>query len=176
MACQSFGPTPILISKLSNSSIYKGWASFDLYRESSVSLRSGGGISGAVAVDTYAESRIQSDWGRVLVNFPAGAVDSPLEGTSEGRRADDKVSTAEKDNIPQPPTESPEGFIEVGTTTRVGTKMHLKFASPELTWVMEDEQHGSPNHVQWVRLDHHLDSLTGSMGRGNDQCRPINKL
>ncbi|RAQ66659.1 hypothetical protein AFCA_000187 [Aspergillus flavus] len=120
-------------ASLAGKSIYKGWASFDLYRESSVSLRSGGGNSGAVAVDTYAESRIQSDWGRVLVNFPAGAVDSPLEGTSEGRRADDKVSTAEKDNISRPLAESPKGFIEVGTTTRVGIKMHLKFASPWLS-------------------------------------------
>ncbi|GFF36743.1 hypothetical protein IFM51744_03226 [Aspergillus udagawae] len=115
---------------LAGESIYKGWASFDLYWESSVALRSGGGNSGAVVVGRYAESRIQSDWGCVLVNFPAGAVDSPLQGRSEGRRVDDKVSTAENDNISQPLAESPKGFIEVGTTTRVGIKMDLKFASP----------------------------------------------
>ncbi|KAF5862395.1 hypothetical protein ETB97_011752 [Aspergillus alliaceus] len=34
-------------ASLAGKSIYKGWASFDLYRESSVSLRSGGGNSGA---------------------------------------------------------------------------------------------------------------------------------
>ncbi|KAB8257039.1 hypothetical protein BDV32DRAFT_152679 [Aspergillus pseudonomiae] len=39
--------------------------------------------------------------------------------------------------------------------------MHLKFASPELTWVMEDEQHGSPNHVQWLAYLKELGMLFG---------------
>ncbi|CAG7942048.1 unnamed protein product [Penicillium salamii] len=81
-------------SSLAGKSIYKGWASFDLYRESRVNLRSSGGNSGAVAVDGYAESRIQSDWGRVRVDFPAGGTEAPLEGDSEGRRVEDKVSTS----------------------------------------------------------------------------------
>lgn len=60
--------------------LYKGRAFFELYKETSVTLESGKGRAGAVPCSGYVESRLESNWGRSSVNFPAGAVGTPDDG------------------------------------------------------------------------------------------------
>jgi hypothetical protein len=106
--------------------IYKGWAAFNIYRETSAHIQS---TSGGVAVSGYMQARAKSDWGHFPVNFPAGAVGAPDPGAAEGQRLYDRVSKA-PDNELEAVGEEASGAIEVGATIRVGLHVEITPVPP----------------------------------------------
>ncbi|KAJ6194672.1 hypothetical protein J3E72DRAFT_198535 [Bipolaris maydis] len=109
-------------------SLYKGWAFFTAYKEASVDLASGDNVVGAVPFSGYAESRIQSNWGLYNVHFPAGATITPSTGTGEGSRVEDEVSKSTNNKLNA--LSKSKGWIEVGTTVRVGLMVGMSFSKP----------------------------------------------
>jgi hypothetical protein len=108
--------------------IYKGWAFFTAYKETSVDLASGDNVVGAVPFSGYAESRIKSDWGQYNVHFPAGATITPHTGTGEGGRLGDQVSKST--NVKLNPLSTSKGWVETGSTVRVGLLVGMSFSKP----------------------------------------------
>ncbi|KAJ8110045.1 hypothetical protein OPT61_g7002 [Boeremia exigua] len=113
---------------VSGHSIYKGWAFFTAYKESSVDLASGDNVVGAVSFSGYAESRIQSNWGRYNVHFPSGATTTQNTGTGEGQRLGDEVSKSSNNKLNA--LSKSKGWIEVGATVRVGLTVGMSFSKP----------------------------------------------
>jgi chitinase len=109
--------------------IYKGWAFFTAYKETGVTLRSTNGKSGAVPFSGYMEARVKADWGRYNVHFPDGATVTPHVGAGEGGRDEDEVSKSDKNKL-IPVEKTPSGFVEVGSTVRLGLQVGMAFSKP----------------------------------------------
>ncbi|OAL51441.1 hypothetical protein IQ07DRAFT_586945 [Pyrenochaeta sp. DS3sAY3a] len=120
---KNFGETGVAGHQL-----FKGWAFFTAYKESSIDLASGDNVVGAVAFSGYAESRIKSNWGLYNVHFPAGATITPGTGSGEGNRLEDQVSKSGNNKLNA--LSKSKGWIETGTTVRVGLMVGMAFSKP----------------------------------------------
>ncbi|KAF5846481.1 hypothetical protein GGP41_003866, partial [Bipolaris sorokiniana] len=120
---KKFGETGV-----AGQSLYIGLAFFIAYKEASIDLASGDNVVGAVPFSGYPESRIQSNWGLYNVHFPSGATITPSTGTGEGSGVGDEVSKNSNNKLNA--LSKSKGWIEVGTTVRVGLIVGVSFSKP----------------------------------------------
>jgi len=113
-------------------SVFKGWASFQGYYETGVSLHTRnakGHDDGEVSFSGYMQGSMSSEWGRASINFPTGAAGSLEEGTGERQRRGDQAQLSSNTTL-QVIEKAPGGNITLSSSIKVGLQIGLTFSRP----------------------------------------------
>lgn len=117
------------LSSTMGHTVFKGWAWFQGYQETGVSLETSGGDAGMVSLSGFLEGRVQSEWGRAYINFPVGAAGELAIGTGERQRRSDGVSASDEIKLENldPSLKGTKGSILASSTIRIGLQVGLAF-------------------------------------------------